>query len=342
MQMPRHLAGLLALTRIGAVAFDHEVRGLLKADYFDALKGVLVLEDLVEKAGSDFMEKAVGAFEAGSRLEEMCTATESGALGNLLMAKPDAVPALGGASGETGVALDVLMKVGQVMTGDGVDLEKLKSIGQELGVRVGEPVSPLEKLKTLNRFFSGERKQGTPEAEEFLAKKSRSSLAPEQASSIFDGAGAEEILAKLKDVLGESDADALNELESLMNREPKKKLIDSLSGLQSFLAGSMTSDKRFDPVRELLNGPGNIPKLAALRDAYEDAAKGYAESGEMWGTTDEGFAATTRLVLAAEALDGRQHELFSAASAMALKKYFKENPGEAQIPVGITKARVWH
>merc|ERR1719464_1182902 len=171
----------------------------------------------------------------------------------------------------------------------------------------------------------------------FLAKKAKSSTesgpASKQATKAFAGSGAEDLLKKLGKVVGAAEPQAVKRLQAAVDREPDALLVKKLTNLKGFLDALLPDDPRVKPLRGSLETPEGIKKLAKFAESIKDVEQGYGKYGEMWGTTDEGFEATARLVVASEAMDGQQHEPFSAETAMALKRYMEEHPDEARMSI---------
>merc|ERR1740129_1437701 len=97
-----------------------------------------------------------------------------------------------------------------------------------------------------------------------------------------------------------------------------------------FLETNVATDPKYSGFRSLIAGPDGVMRLAKFSEAATEAMSGFKANGPMWGTTDAGFAATARLVQAAQATDGRAHEAFSAEGALTLKKYWRAHPDEAK------------
>jgi len=273
-------------------------------------------------------------------------------------------PAGGAAGGAAGA--DKLKALGKMLGGQGGaggagNADKLKALGKMLGGQGGAAAAPAG--GSANAFLKTRAKSAAemgPAEQQAALEKVKASVGPAQAQALQKmadnvmastaqkitqaiqsaaaassdsplGDGAKKIQEKLAKVItDEPEPGAVEQLEAAVNKKPSETLISQLTKMKEFLETKVASDPKYSGLRSLLAGADGVMRLAKFSEAASEAMNGFKANGPMWGTTDAGFAATARLVQAAEATDGKAHEAFSASGALALKKYLRDHPDEAK------------
>lgn len=245
--------------------------------------------------------------------------------------------------------------------GGAAGADKLKALGKMLGGQGGAAAAPAG--GSANAFLKTRAKSAAemgPAEQQAALEKVKASVGPAQAQALQKmadnvmastaqkitqaiqsaaaassdsplGDGAKKIQEKLAKVItDEPEPGAVEQLEAAVNKKPSETLISQLTKMKEFLETKVASDPKYSGLRSLLAGADGVMRLAKFSEAASEAMNGFKANGPMWGTTDAGFAATARLVQAAEATDGKAHEAFSASGALALKKYLRDHPDEAK------------